>query len=112
MTSRRTLVVAGIALAALATAPLAAHAQSDTEVGGTVPSYLGLALDQTGPLAVTARVTSTDGTVSLSVGDAAVTDTVFNTPLKSWTEAIAAAPVAITLPAGSPTVLITLATAP
>lgn len=108
----RTLLVAGIALAAGVLAPVAAQAQSDTEVGGTVPSYLGLALDQTGPLAVTARVTSTDGAVSLSVGDAAVTDTVFTTPLKSWTDAIAAAPVAITLPSDSPTVLITLATAP
>jgi hypothetical protein len=57
-------------------------------------------------------VTSTDGAISLSVGDAAVTDTVFTTPLKSWTDAIAAAPVAITLPSDSPTVLITLATAP
>lgn len=112
MRRRRRLMVAGIALAALAVTPLAAQAQSDTEVGGTVPSYLGLALDQTGPLAVTARVTSTDGTVALSVGDAAATDTVFTAPLKSWTDAIAAAPVAITLPTGSPTVLITLATAP
>jgi len=110
MSRRRAAIAAGVLLATSALGPAAAHAQSDTEIGGTVPSYLGLALDQTGPLAVTARVTSTGGGVSLSVGDAAAT--VFTAPLKSWTDAIAAAPVAITLPTGSPTVLITVATAP
>jgi hypothetical protein len=102
----------GLAALALAVAPAAVLAQSDTEVGGHVPSYLGLALEQTGPRAVTARVTSSDGHVALSVGDADAPDTVFTAPLQSWSDAIAAAPVAVTLPGDATTVLITLAAAP
>jgi hypothetical protein len=110
--TRRALLVASIALAAAA-AP-AAHAQSDADVGGTVPSYLGLELDPTGPFALTARVTATDPGATLSVGDGtAGAPTVFTAPLRAWTDAIAAAPVPITLAAAGPsTVLITVATAP
>jgi hypothetical protein len=64
----------------LALAPATAHAQG-TDVGGTVPSYMALALDApegfatfpAGPgehvLRVRARVTSTDRNVQLSVAD-------------------------------------------
>jgi hypothetical protein len=109
--TRRALLVAAIALAAAAPSALA---QSDTDVGGTVPSYLGLELDPAGPLALTARVTATDPGATLTVGDGtAGAPTVFTAPLKAWTDAIAAAPVPITLPASGPsTVLITVATAP
>jgi hypothetical protein len=104
--SRRLVLLASIALAV--TAP-PALAQSDADVGGTVPSYLGLELEATGPSALTARVTATDPGATLSVGDLDV----FTAPLQAWTDAIAAAPVAIRLPARSPqTVLITVATAP
>ncbi|WP_027007396.1 hypothetical protein [Conexibacter woesei] len=110
--TRRALLLAAVALATAA-AP-AARAQSDTDVGGTVPSYLGLELDQTGPLALTARVTATDPGATLSVGDgAAGAPTVFTAPLRAWTDAISAAPVPIVLDASGPsTVLITVATAP
>ena len=69
---------AAIALAALTPAAAAAHG---TDVGGTVPSYMALALDEpdgfatfpAGPgeheLRIRARVTSSDGGVRLSVAD-------------------------------------------
>jgi len=76
-----------IALATLVLAAIlapAAHAQG-TDVGGTVPSYMALSLDEpdgfatfpAGPgdheLRVRARVTTTDGGVQLSVADADAT---------------------------------------
>jgi len=73
--------VTGAAIAlALLLSPAAAEAQG-TDVGGTVPSYLALSLDEpdgfatfpAGPgehtLRVRARVTSTDGGARLSIAD-------------------------------------------
>lgn len=72
------------AVAALLLAPAAANAQG-TDVGGTVPSYLALSLDEpdgfatfpAGPgeheLRIRARVTATDGGARLSVADGDVT---------------------------------------
>jgi hypothetical protein len=80
MTRRVTLATA-LALSLLAPA---AHAQG-TDVGGTVPSYMALSLDEpdgfatfpAGPadheLRVRARVTSSDGGVRLSIADGDVT---------------------------------------
>jgi hypothetical protein len=68
-----------VALALVLAAPAAAHAQG-TDVGGSVPSYLALSLDEPdgfatfpGPgeheLRVRARVTSTERNIALSVAD-------------------------------------------
>jgi hypothetical protein len=66
---------------------------------------------------VSLSVVPRDGTTRLQArvvpGPFAPVDATFGAPLAAWTDALAAQPVAIALRAsGSPTVLITLATAP
>jgi hypothetical protein len=78
--SRRTATATAAVIALAALTPAAAYAQG-TDVGGTVPSYMALSLDEpdgfatfpAGPgeheLRIRARVTSSDGGVRLSVAD-------------------------------------------
>jgi hypothetical protein len=78
----RRMIMAGVVLA-VATVPLGASAQSGTNVGGSVPSFLALSLVQpqgfasfpkstvahTYTLAISAQVTATDAPLVMTIGD-------------------------------------------
>jgi hypothetical protein len=72
-----------------------------TDVGGTVPSFLGLGVDASDPARVRARVTATSGSVFLSVAD---------DPLAVFRAPVANEPVAVPVRRGD-TIEITLSVA-
>ena len=97
------------AAAVLAAAAPAAAQDPGTDVGGTVPTYLGLELDASGATELRARVTATSGTVVLS---AAFQPLDLDPVLAAFRAPVAAE--AVTIPLGEDpgkTLLITLSVA-